>query len=106
MIIACSRRYRRKDKHMPHRWPALRTLLPILILAMAPTLAAAPEVFRPALVADFPDPFVMRQAGYYLAYATNPASGGVNVQIARSTDLLGWQLLRDGRKLHDAMPIL
>ncbi|WP_211194116.1 glycoside hydrolase family 43 protein [Pyxidicoccus fallax] len=63
--------------------------------------------YTPVFRADFPDPFVLEHEGQYLAYATN--SGGVNVQMATSTDLTSWRALWDektpGRR-HDAMPVL
>jgi beta-xylosidase len=37
---------------------------------------------------DFPDPFVLRVGGLYLAYATNSVEG--NIQIIESTDLVHW----------------
>src|SRR5687768_3175515 len=52
--------------------------------------------YPPVLRADFPDPFILEHEGQYLAYATN--AGGVNVQMASSTDLWTWQFLRDERE--------
>ncbi|WP_245682710.1 glycoside hydrolase family 43 protein [Archangium gephyra] len=63
--------------------------------------------YPPVLRADFPDPFILVHEGQYLAYATN--TGGVNVQMASSTELASWRLLKDERdpsRLHDAMPVL
>jgi beta-xylosidase len=57
------------------------------------------------LRADFPDPHVLPHGSEYLAYATN--SGGLNVQMAVSSDLVTWTRLEDGKgKPHDAMPTL
>ncbi len=67
--------------------------------------ASAP--YPPVLRANFPDPFILEHEGRYLAYATN--TDGANVQMASSTDLLSWQVLRNEQvpgRLHDAMPIL
>jgi arabinan endo-1,5-alpha-L-arabinosidase len=53
---------------------------------------------NPVLDADFPDPAVHRAAdGFYYAYATQSEVGGrmVNVQVARSSDLVTWQHLGD-----------
>jgi beta-xylosidase len=75
-------------------------------LCIAAASAAEIQPFVPVLSEDFPDPFVLPQEGAFLAYATNPRGGVVNVQMARSTDLTDWSLLRDGDKLHDAMPVL
>ena len=67
---------------------------------------ADPPLFVPVLSVDFPDPFVLRHGGEFLAYATNAARGHVNVQMAVSANLADWQPLRDGDRLHDAMPEL
>lgn len=48
--------------------------------------------------ADFPDPFVLMVGTQFYAYATN--SGGYNVQVLHSTDLVHW------RRLGDALPEL
>jgi len=66
----------------------------------------APAAYQPAMSGDFPDPFVLQAGGHYLAYATNPDRGRVNVQMATSTDLVHWERLRDGGKPHDALPVL
>ena len=86
----------------------------------APTLPAAPEtVFptphrentatpqsvaslaafsNPVFDQDFPDPDVLKVGDIYYAYATNASS--LNIQVARSTDLVNWRLIRD------ALPVL
>jgi beta-xylosidase len=66
--------------------------------AATPTLTAVPtpgpdEFHNPVLEADFPDPFVLKDGDTYYAYATN--AGGKNVQLARSTDLVKWEMLTD-----------
>jgi beta-xylosidase len=93
---------------MLHRWRKAKvSLLPLTAALVAlPVPAAAPQPYQPALNADFPDPFVLQHDGQYLAYATNPDHGRVNVQMASSPDLLTWTPLKDGGKLHDAMPVL
>lgn len=54
----------------------------------------APEGYtNPVLNHDFPDPDVLRVGDVFFAYATN--SGGVNIQVARSTDLVRWEMLPD-----------
>ena len=53
---------------------------------------------NPVLDADFPDPSVIRAPDhFYYAYATQTQRGGkwVNIQVARSTDLVHWQHLGD-----------
>jgi beta-xylosidase len=42
---------------------------------------------------DFPDPDVLKVGDTYYAYATN--SGGKNIQAAKSSDLVDWQMLDD-----------
>ncbi|MDT4896969.1 MAG: arabinan endo,5-alpha-L-arabinosidase [Acidobacteriota bacterium] len=57
---------------------------------------------NPVLDADFPDPTVMRASdGWYYAYATQTIINGrtVNIQVARSLDLIVWE------HLGDALPI-
>src|ERR1043165_6741946 len=51
---------------------------------------------NPVYDADFPDPTVIRASdGKFYAYATQTMVGSVwlNIQVARSSDLLHWQLL-------------
>ncbi|HEX8398619.1 MAG TPA: glycoside hydrolase family 43 protein [Pyrinomonadaceae bacterium] len=51
---------------------------------------------------DFPDPTVIRAAdGYFYAYATQTIVNGnwINIQVARSNDLINWQ------RLGDALPV-
>lgn len=51
---------------------------------------------NPVLNADFPDPTVIRDAdGTYYAYATQSERGGrwINMQVARSGDLVRWDYL-------------
>lgn len=60
------------------------------------TTLAAPidgEFQNPVLRRDFADPFVLKAADGYYAYATN--ASGANVQVAKSTDLVKWQVLTD-----------
>ena len=71
-----------------------------------PASTAEPQPFVPVYRANFPDPFVLPHEGRYLAYATNAARDQANVQMAVSGDLVRWAPLRDGKKLHDAMPVL
>lgn len=78
------------------------------LFACAAPVAAQPQQqsqpqaqFVPVFRANFPDPFVLRAGNEFLAYATNQ---GVNVQMARSANLVDWELIRDGSALHDAMP--
>ena len=62
------------------------------------SLPAAGTYTNPILDCDFPDPAVIRAAdGHYYAYATQTQRGGkwINIQVARSTDLVHWEHLGD-----------
>src|SRR4030095_14059511 len=53
---------------------------------------------NPVIDADFPDPAVLRAPdGYYYAYATQTERKGkwLNLQVARSRDLIHWDQLGD-----------
>ncbi|PJJ48551.1 glycoside hydrolase family 43 protein [Hymenobacter chitinivorans] len=53
---------------------------------------------NPILDEDFPDPTIIRAAdGYYYAYGTQTKYQGriINLQVARSRDLVQWELLPD-----------
>ena len=53
---------------------------------------------NPVLDHDFPDPTILFAAdGYYYAYATQTEREGewVNIQVARSSDLIRWEGLGD-----------
>ena len=63
----------------------------------AATLRSTPPA-SPAYAADFADPFVLRTAGAYYAWATQ--TGRTNVQVITSVDLTSW------RHLGDALPSL
>lgn len=68
--------------------------------------ADSAKPFVPVFEENFPDPFILRSGNEFLAYATNADGGKANVQMARSVNLVEWELIRDGDKLHDAMPVL
>lgn len=72
----------------------------------SPALSKEPEPFVPVYRNNFPDPFVLPHQGRYLAYATNAEADQANVQMAVSEDLVSWAPLKDGARLHDAMPEL
>jgi len=67
----------------------------VCALALAAPLSAQAAA---SSIGDFPDPFVLPDAGGYYAYATN--ANDKHVQILHSTDLRAW------RALPDAMPTL
>ena len=79
----------------------------LLALAAIGFVGAAPAKdpvpFVPVLEEDFADPFVMLDNGVFYAYATNNRA---NVQMATSTNLADWTMVKDGDKLHDAMPTM
>src|SRR4051795_11495920 len=53
---------------------------------------------NPVIDADFPDPTVIRASdGFYYGYATQTQHDGrwINIQVARSADLIHWQQLGD-----------
>jgi len=59
---------------------------------------ASRSYVNPVLDEDFPDPAVIRAPdGYYYAYATQTLREGVwlNIQVARSNDLVDWEHLGD-----------
>lgn len=62
--------------------------------------------FVPVYRTDFPDPFILPHDGAYLAYATNAQRLQANVQMAQSANLIDWEPVRNGERLHDAMPVL
>lgn len=80
----------------------------LLALALLGALypAQAERPFVPVFTTDFPDPFVLPHDGRFLAYATNAQGLRANVQMARSTNLVDWQLIEHEGRLHDAMPAL
>ncbi|WP_114951237.1 glycoside hydrolase family 43 protein [Sphingosinicella terrae] len=80
-------------------------LLALALLAGANSAQAEPP-FVPVFSTDFPDPFVLPHDGAFLAYATNAQGHRANVQMARSTNLVDWQLIERDGSLHDAMPTL
>ena len=63
-----------------------------------PSATSAASYSNPVLDTDFPDPAVLRASdGYYYAYATQSERDGqkVNIQAARSADLVRWEMLPD-----------
>src|SRR5213078_149451 len=87
---------------------AKRLFLPLALLAASAPAAAAddPPPFVPVYEQNFPDPFILPHGSEFLAYATNADRGQANVQMAHSSNLIAWEPLRDGDRLHDAMPDL
>jgi arabinan endo-1,5-alpha-L-arabinosidase len=78
----------------------MRSLLPLLALLTAGCATAPPPATfaNPVIDSDFPDPSILRAGdGYYYVYATQTERDGkwTNLQVARSSDLVEWQLLGD-----------
>jgi beta-xylosidase len=69
------------------------TLLSVLFLLFICYVSAqGDEMYsNPVFDRDFPDPDVLVLDGVYYAYATN--TRGFNIQVARSHDLVSWELL-------------
>src|SRR3982751_6943364 len=64
-----------------------------------------PVYQNPVYDSDFPDPTVIRASdGNFYAYATQTTVGGVwlNIQVARSADLLHWRFLGDALPVQPA----
>jgi arabinan endo-1,5-alpha-L-arabinosidase len=58
----------------------------------SPTPIPTPAMFtNPVLDQDFPDPDVLKVGDTYYAYATN--ANDINIQAARSADLVHWEVL-------------
>jgi beta-xylosidase len=68
--------------------------------------ASTTPPFVPVFKTDFPDPFILKVGDVFYGYATNAMENRANVQMARSTNLVDWDLISNGDKLHDAMPVL
>ena len=85
--------------HQPLEYFILLALLlpacaPGFVQAPAPTPIPTPLTFtNPVLDQDFPDPDVLKVNDVYYAYATN--ANDLNIQSARSTDLVHWKVLGD-----------
>jgi arabinan endo-1,5-alpha-L-arabinosidase len=76
----------------------MRALLPLLALLLVGAAPRAATFTNPVLDADFPDPAVLKAPdGFYYAYATQGEREGrkVNIQVARSRDLVRWRWLGD-----------
>ena len=78
----------------------LLLLSALLGLGLVSTAAQSrqPTYANPVLDADFPDPTViLAPDGFYYGYATQTQRGGhwINIQLARSADLVHWQQLGD-----------
>jgi beta-xylosidase len=83
----------------PTTLPDTPTTRPQPTVPPTPDTPEEGEFVNPVIRADFADPFVLTTTeGIYYAYATN--ASGKNIQVAKSTDLVKWDMLVD------AMPAL
>jgi arabinan endo-1,5-alpha-L-arabinosidase len=79
----------------------MRILLPFLALLLASSATAREPratFANPVIDSDFPDPAILRaKDGYYYVYATQTERDGkwINLQVARSRDLVAWEHLGD-----------
>jgi arabinan endo-1,5-alpha-L-arabinosidase len=86
-------------------WKASLAVLSLLLVgsvADARSAHVTATYTNPVIDADFPDPDVIRAPdGFYYAYATQTKKDGrwIDIQLARSADLVHWRLLGD------AMPV-
>ncbi len=92
----CWGRRRRHWRWQRNRTQALSSTSSLSATSLPATRAG--HYVNPVLDADFPDPSAILAAdGYYYAYATQTLRDGewVNIQVARSADLVHWQHLGD-----------
>lgn len=83
-------------------WRCAAMVVPILLASCAQLDSAGSTYRNPVLDGDFPDPAVLRAPdGWFYAYATQGARSGrlLNIQVARSRDLVKWQHLGDALPL-------
>lgn len=92
------------EREKGDKLPFMRLLLILAAVAALNGCATAPlhsaaSYQNPVLDTDFPDPAIVRAPdGVYYVYATQSAGDGSamrNIQVARSTDLVTWQLVGD-----------
>ena len=87
----------------PARWRVLAAFATLAVAVGMPALAQRTRVYRnPVIDSDFPDPSVIRAPdGFYYVYATQGGTEGhmLNIQLARSRDLVHWT------RLGDALPV-
>ncbi|PYE56527.1 glycoside hydrolase family 43 protein [Deinococcus yavapaiensis] len=71
--------------------PPARTAPPV---APASPATVTRTFTNPVIPDDFPDPFILRVGKTYYAYGTN--TGGVDLPVRKSNDLVNWQLVGEG----------
>lgn len=74
---------------------ASTTMVAAATTEAVPTETVVPSGYfqNPVFKTNFPDPYVLKAGNLYYAYATN--SGGHNIQVATSKDLVHWELQND-----------
>lgn len=80
------------------RGPLILGFLAALAACATPPRLPPASFTNPVIDADFADPAVIRDPdGTYYAYATQTERAGkmINIQVARSSDLVSWQTLGD-----------
>ena len=89
----------RNARLLPARAARLLPVLAFLLSSCASVPPPAATYQNPVLDRDFADPAVLRDAdGWFYAYATQGDSGSgstLNIQVARSRDLVRWEYLGD-----------
>jgi arabinan endo-1,5-alpha-L-arabinosidase len=111
LLVACQGNVTNNTPSLPSLPETTMTTQTIPIPSPLPTFPATPHPsleatsalpsllpLKPVIDRDFPDPDVLRVGETYFAYATN--SSRINLQVARSSNLMNWELLPD------AMPAL
>ena len=89
---------RRRSIAMLRPMRLLLTLLALVAAGCATAREPSPTFANPVIDADFPDPAILRaRDGFYYVYATQTERDGrwINLQVARSRDLVAWELLGD-----------
>src|SRR3954453_16451872 len=81
-----------------HRVNVVMALIAVALVGPASAAGGPGRYTNPVLPHDFPDPTVIQAPdGWYYAYGTetDTPSGHVNIQLARSADLVHWTYLGD-----------
>jgi len=94
MLVACSSLTTPPPSSVPSSTASDATEAVALTTSPQPGTVFA----NPVLKENFADPFILREGDTYYVYTTN--SSGKNISLARSTNLIKWQIMGD------AMPAL
>lgn len=77
----------------PTDMPAVITTEASAVATSDPDPVGEGEFRNPVIDQDFPDPDVLKVGDTYYVYSTNTSE--IDVQVAKSTDLVNWQMLPD-----------